>query len=245
MKEKLTDIGIPFEQLALVGIDRGKLASLPEDVRKQLLGGEVTPVIKTAVTTDNNNVVYIPAKLQIVRDSEGNPMLLAYPVRKDLHTELNLSDSQREDLKQGDVLVFGRRYLQMDPETKSVINKPDSEVDKALADVEKIRDIELGSQQKDAIRDGKPVELNVGGEKVTVGIDLREPQMFKIVKGDMDEWNRQKQMRYDEAHPEFMGLVMTDKNRWEYQRVVESQSTERVLELNPSKNTKQSNGLKV
>lgn len=245
MKEKLTDIGIPFEQLALVGIDRGKLASLPEDVRKQLLGGEVTPVIKTAVTTDNNNVVYIPAKLQIVRDSEGKTMLLAYPVRKDLHTDLNLSDSQREDLKQGDVLVFGRRYLQMDPETRSVINKPDFEVDKALADVEKIRDIELGSQQKDAIRDGKPVELNVGGEKVTVGIDLREPQMFKIVKGDMDEWNRQKQMRYDEAHPEFMGLVMTDKNRWEYQKVMERQSTERVSELDSTKNAKQSNGLKV
>lgn len=27
-------------------------------------------------------------------------------------------------------------------------------------------------------------------------------------------------MEYDDAHPEFIGLVQTDKNRWEYQQVM-------------------------
>ena len=74
-----------------------------------------------------------------------------------------------------------------------------------------MNDIELGTQQKQQVREGKPVELNVGGEKVSVGIDLKEPQGFRIVNGDMKEWERQQKLRYDEQHPEFIGLVMTDK----------------------------------
>ena len=35
----------------------------------------------------------------------------------------------------------------------------------------------------------------------------------------MNEWNRQKQIEYDIAHPEFVGLVQTERNRWEYQQI--------------------------
>ena len=31
-------------------------------------------------------------------------------------------------------------------------------------------------------------------------------------------------MRYDDARKDFMGYVMTDENRWEYQKVVERQA---------------------
>ena len=86
------------------------------------------------------------------------------------------------------------------------------------------------------------MELNVGGEKVSVGIDLKEPQGFRIVNGDMKEWERQQKLRYDDLHPEYIGLVMTDKNRWEYQKVVDRQSTERAIRLDPSKNVERSAG---
>lgn len=56
------------------------------------------------------------------------------------------------------------------------------------------------------------MELNVGGEKVAVGIDLREPQGFRVIKGDLKEWERQQKIRYDELHPEFYGFVQTEKN---------------------------------
>ena len=36
--------------------------------------------------------------------------------------------------------------------------------------------------------------------------------------------------------------VMTDKNRWEYQKVVDRQSTERAIRLDPSKNVERSAG---
>ena len=137
-----------------------------------------------------------------------------------------------------------QQYLQLDPETKSVIHKrvTDIRIEQRLKDMEKVNDIELGTQQKQQVREGKPVELNVGGEKVSVGIDLKEPQGFRIVNGDMKEWERQQKLRYDEQHPEFIGLVMTDKNRWEYQKVVDRQSTERAIRLDPSKNVERSAG---
>ena len=92
---------------------------------------------------------------------------------------------------------------------------------------------------------GKPVELNVGGEKVSVGIDLKELQGFKLIKGDMKEWERQQKLRYDEIHPEYLGLVMTDKNRWEYQKVVDRQSVERAISLSPSRKETKANSLKL
>ena len=119
------------------------------------------------------------------------------------------------------------------------------QVEQRLKDMEKVNDIELGTQQKQAVREGKPMELNVGGEKVTVGIDLKEPQGFKIVKGDMKEWERQQKIKYDELHPEYIGLVMTDKNRWEYQQVVDKQSHERAIKLHPDKKEERSSGLKL
>ena len=111
--------------------------------------------------------------------------------------------------------------------------------------MEKVNDIELGTQQKQQVREGKPVELNVGGEKVSVGIDLREPQGFKIVKGDLREWERQQKLRYDDLHPEYMGLVMTDKNRWEYQTVVYNDSKERSIRLDPDWKNERGSGMKL
>ncbi len=55
----------------------------------------------------------------------------------------------------------------------------------------------------------------------------------------MKEWERQQKLRYDEQHPEFIGLVMTDKNRWDYQKVVDKQSTERAIKLDPTKKVEQ------
>lgn len=139
-----------------------------------------------------------------------------------------------------------KQYLQLDPETKLVIHRKvtDIQLEQKLKDMERVNDIELGTQQKQQVREGKPIELNVGGEKVSVGVDLKESQGFKVIQGDMKEWERQQKLRYDEQHPEYLGLVMTDKNRWEYQKVVDAQSKERAILLKSSREEKVNNGLK-
>lgn len=85
--------------------------------------------------------------------------------------------------------------------------------------------------------------VEVRGEKVSVGVDLKEPQGFKVIQGDLKEWERQQKLRYDEQHPEYLGLVMTDKNRWEYRQVVDKQSQERAVRFGCAKEEK-SKGLK-
>lgn len=111
----------------------------------------------------------------------------------------------------------------------------DIKLELRLKDMEKVNDIEPGMQQTQQVREGKPVELNVGGEKVSVGIDLKGQQGFKLIKGDMKELESLQKLRYDEIHPEYLGFVMTDKNRWEYQKVVDKQSVECAISLSPSR----------
>lgn len=248
---------MPYEKLALLGIDREKADTLPQEIKERLASGEVTPVMQVSLNARNGNVITLPLKLQMVADKDGNPALVAYPVRAALeierNKELRLTTQEAERLRNGEVIqkavdVDGektRQYLQLDPETKSVIHRKVTDVKlvQKLKEMEKVNDIELGTQQKQQVREGKPVELNVGGEKVSVGVDLKEPQGFKVIKGDMKEWERQQKLRYDEQHPEYLGLVQTDKNRWEYRQVVDKQSVERALKLRtPKENI--SNGLK-
>ena len=247
---------LPYEKLALLGIDREKADKLPQEVKQKLVSGEVTPLMQVSINARNGDVITLPLKLQMIEGKNGEPALIAYPVKAQLEVERNsilrLTEQEAERLRRGDVIqkaidINGEKtqqYLQLDPETKSVIHKrvTDIKIEQRLKDMEKVNEIELGTQQKQQVREGKPVELNVGGEKVSVGIDLKEPQGFKVVNGDMKEWERQQRLRYDEQHPEFIGLVMTDKNRWDYQKVVDRQSTERAIKLDPTNKVERSAG---
>lgn len=229
---------IPYKELSQLGINRQMADLLPQSFKDKLLNGEVTPLLKTSITSTNGIKIALPIKMRIAVDNAGKPYLVIYPVRKDMSERtvqsLNLNQDEKSRLTKGGIIIRNIKqneqnipcYFQMDNETKSVLRifPKGLDMDPKMKEFEKINDIELGQQQKQQLKEGKPVELNVGGEKVTVGIDLKEPQGFKVMKGDMDEWNRQKQMKYDEQHPEFIGLVMTDKNRWEYQQVVNTHS---------------------
>lgn len=250
---------LPYDKLALLGIDREKADRLPLDVKRKLMYGEVTPLLQVSLNTGNGTVLTLPLKLQLAADKDGNPTLIAYPVQREItaerSNELRLSQQEIDALRRGDVLqktvdIDGektRRYLQLDPETKSIIHRRVTEVqiEQRLKDMEKVNDIELGTQQKQQVHEGKPMELNVGGEKVTVGIDLKEPQGFRVVQGDIKEWERQQKLRYDDLHPEYIGLVMTDKNRWEYQKVVEHDSKERAIRLDPMQKEHKQSGIKL
>lgn len=250
---------LPYEKLALLGIDREKADKLPQEVKQKLVSGEVTPLMQVSINARNGDVITLPLKLQMIEGKNGEPALIAFPVKSQLEVERNsilrLTEQEAERLRRGDVIqkaidINGEKtqhYLQLDPETKSIIQRKvnDIKVEQRIKDMEKVNDIELGTQQKQQVRDGKPAELNVGGEKVTVGIDLKEPQGFRVVKGDMKEWERQQKLRYDELHPEYVGIVMTDKNRWEYQKVVERHESERAINLDPDRKRDRNSGMKM
>lgn len=239
---------IPFEKFEKLGISKQDFLAMPKELADTVVNGRVTPLMNTQIHAENGKVIEMHMKLQLTRDDNGNVLLQTYPMRKQIDNAYNLTDRELKKVEEGNVIKKevtedGEKkvkFIQLDQETKSLISRNVATVKLAnkLRDMEKINDIELGANQKQAAQEGKPLELNVGDQKVTVGVDLREPQGFKIVNGDMKEWERQMKIKYDEEHEGFMGYVQTDENRWEYRQVVERLSGKQNAEIKEKEDIK-------
>ena len=239
---------IPFEKFEKLGISKQDFLAMPKELADTVVNGRVTPLMNTRIHAENGKVIEMHMKLQLTRDDNGNVLLQTYPMRKQIDNAYNLTDRELKKVEEGNIIKKevtedGEKkvkFIQLDQETKSLISRNVATVKLAnkLRDMEKINDIELGANQKQAAQEGKPLELNVGDQKVTVGVDLREPQGFKIVNGDMKEWERQMKIKYDEEHEGFMGYVQTDENRWEYRQVVERLTGKQNAEIKEKEDIK-------
>ena len=236
---------IPYDQLQIIGLSATMVDALPESVKTSLTSGELTPLILLRREMENGVVLSMPMKLRMDDTPDGGSRLLIYPMNTELKNSLNLSEKDFRSLKEGDIINVAGTLHQRDPETNCIVSKREKqlELDRRIAELEKVRDIELGTEQKNQLKEGKPVELNVGGEKVTVGLDLRDKDHFKTLKGDMQEWKRQQEIDYDIAHPEFVGLVQTDQNRWEKQMVSKEGLNSQTLKEQPAQT--RSSGMRI
>lgn len=219
---------IPYDELKEVGLSKKAILNLPKEVLTPLLSGRVTPLIRASVERLDGIKVDMPLKLQLTRNERGKVQALAYPIRKGIVNDMKLASFEMKKLKEGEVVKKEGRnrvsmYLQLDRETNSIIRKKmvDVNMKDRLKEVEAVNDIQLGLNQKKNLMEGKPIELELGGDKkVTVGVDLQQPNGFKMIKGGLDDWEKEQKVKYDIAHPEFKGFVQTDKNRWEYQQII-------------------------
>lgn len=207
---------IPYDRLELIGITPKAVDSMPEEVKATLLGGGLTPLISVRKEMNDGTVVEMPVKLRM---EDGQ--LTVYPMNAGMRNSVNIGPMSFAALVDGDVIRANGHYMQRDPETNCILRVPESQLDieGKIMELEKVRGIELGTEQKAQLKEGKPVELDVGGEKVSVGIDLRDRDHFRSLKGDLNEWARQQEIAYDILHPEYVGLVQTDENRWEYHKI--------------------------
>lgn len=247
---------IPYQKLEKLGISKKSLLNMPKEVLEPLISGRITPLVMVKYEAKNNKLLEIPMKLQLTHGDDGKVNLMTYQVRKEIdRNSVRLNEHELQKIKDGEAIrkeikedgVRKQKYVQLDPETKSLILKDvhSVKISEKLKEMEKINDIELGTNQKQAAMEGKPVELAVGDQKVTVGVDLKEPQGFKVVSGDMKEWERQMKIKYDHEHEGFMGYVMTDENRWEYQKVVDKLTQKEEHQFSLKKEEKNSSGLKL
>ena len=205
--------------------------TMPKEIKEKLLNGEITPLLEIRDQMDNGIVATMPVKLRLERSDDGKAVLMAYPVSKDIVSDLKLTDADQKHLQGGEVIKKDIRegnrtremYLQLDQETKSLLKRDikSVELEKRMDELEHVKNITLGQNQRQAIREGKPVELEVGDTKVTVGVDLRQNSGFKSIDGDMGEWKRQQEIKWDMANPGQMGYWQTDENRWEFKQIQE------------------------
>lgn len=228
---------LPYQKLEQLGISKKQADNLPMDYKNRLLNGELTPLVIVSMKNHLGETVSVPMKMRMENRRDGSVGLTVFPARKEMSRDarnaFGLSHAEESELMKGNIIlkteemngIKVQQYLQLDPETKTVISRAPKDVKmlERLQTVEKVNDIELGLQQKQQAKEGKPIELNVGGEKVSVGINLQEPKGFKVITGDLKEWERQKQIKYDIQHPEYVGIVQTDENRWEYRNFLETQ----------------------
>lgn len=251
----MTRQAVPFDKFAKIGIYPKDFERMPKELRDTILHGHLSPLMRVNVPVGDNSAVSIPMKIQLAYDKDGNLQLLTYQMHKELDNRLRLTDAELERVRKGDVIQKELRedgnrrmkYVQLDKETNSLMHRDVATVkfEKKLAEMEKIKDIGLGSGQREAAALGKPVELEVGDQKVTVGVDLREPQGFKVMRGDMEEWKRQQAIRYDDAHEGFLGYVQTDENRWEYKQVVDKLRHREERTVSESQKTERKGGMKM
>ena len=143
--------------------------SMPKEIKEKLLNGELTPLVEIRDQLDNGIIVTMPVKLRLQRDTDGNAVLKAYPVSRDIVSDLKLQDAEQKRLQAGEVIQKDIRegnrtrtmFLQLDQETKSLLKREvnKAEIDKRIDELEHVKDITLGQNQRQAIREGKPVEL--------------------------------------------------------------------------------------
>ena len=254
-KKAFLEEEIPYDKLEKLGISRRAFLSMPKDLVDPIINGKVSPILKAHIKAKNGKTMEIPMKIQLSRDDDGSIKLLTYQRTKQIQNDFELTPRELERVKNGEVIrkeleedgIRKMKFIQLDCETNALIPKSVARVRIAekLRDMEKIKDIELGANQKQAAQEGKPIQLNVGDQPVTVGVDLREPQGFKVVNGDMEEWNRQKKIKYDLEHEGYMGYVQTDENRWEYQKFVDKQTNKESVQTSLKQDEKKRSGLKL
>ena len=104
-------------------------------------------------------------------------------------------------------------YVQLDADLNVLHMVPE----KSVAIPDAIGDVQIGTQIAERLRNGEPVELEVGDTKVTVGVDINDLNGFRVVEGDLGEWQQRKLEQWDRVTPGVKGYWKTSENGWEYE----------------------------
>ena len=229
---------MPWEELKQIGLTEEKFLDLPKDSIDRILTGNLSPLMKMKFVDKEGNALpvpesmklsqnedgVVPAKFRLVKDEQGNVHVQLMPKKSEVDLRVGESQISKAELArmkdQESVLTTVRKngkdekcYLQLDSSLNIIqmVREKDVIIPNAIGDVT------IGEKQAQQIRDGKPVELEVGDTKVTVGIDLNDRNGFRIVEGDMDEWKQKKLEQWDRITPGIKGYWKTSENGWEYE----------------------------
>lgn len=228
---------MPWDELKAIGLTEESFLDLPANSIDRILTGNLSPLMKMKFVDNDGNALplpqamkfsqdadgVIPAKFRLTRDEQGNVHVQLLPKRDEINrmvgeTEIPAVDIARMKDQESVLMTIKKDgkdekcYLQLDNDLNVIQMTREKEVVIPNA----IGDVTLGEQQIQQIRDGKPLELEVGDTKVTVGVDLNDRNGFRIVEGDMDEWKQKKLEQWDRITPGVRGYWQTSENGWEY-----------------------------
>ena len=229
---------MPWEQLEKLGITEEKFLDFPKDSIDRIMTGNTSPLMKMKFVDNDGNAMkvpeslnvfqneegIVPTKFRLLREANGKVRVELMPRRNELNLMLGetaITKEQLERLKNQEsvrtaIRKFGKDemcYVQLDSELNILQMTKEKEVVSPNA----IGDVTIGTEIEQRLREGKPVELEVGDTKVTVGVDLNARNGFRVVEGDMDLWKQRKLEQWDRITPGVKGYWRTTENGWDYE----------------------------
>lgn len=216
---------IPYSELELVGLDKEALLDLPKNALDRILTGRTSPLLRLTVPGKDGKLFSLPAKIALERKENGEVGLMIFPVMKRMDNRYKLNEEDILRLNENETILRtidrgkGKEkcYIQLDKETNTLMTARSSDIH--IPDA--IGDVTVGLEQKERMRNGEPVEVDMGDAKVTVGVDLNDRTGFKVLNGDLDEWRKKKLIEWDRITPGATGYWLTSENGWEYKKSME------------------------
>ena len=228
---------MPWEELKKLGLTEEQFLDLPKDSIDRIMTGNLSPLMKMKFVDDKGNALKIPesmrisqnedgivpTKFRLVRDADGKVHVQLYPKRNEIDLVLGETTITREQFEQLKNQQSVRTVIRKDGKDEMCYVQLDNDLnilhmarEKDIAIPNAIGDVTIGTEIEQRLREGKPVELEVGDTKVTVGVDLNARNGFRVVDGDMDLWKQRKLEQWDRLTPGVNGYWKTSENGWEY-----------------------------
>lgn len=221
MRKQFNEAEIPYNQLLAFGITREMFLDLPAQAMKHIVNGRPSPLLK--LSTADGKVM--AAKVRLTRNMEGKVSFVFIPRRRELDVSRHgLTPKEVERLKKDEVILKDGMYIRLDRETNQLLEMKVSEakIDKRIESiVNAIEDVQLGENQKQQIREGKPVTISRGDTEITIGIDMNATSGVKVIKGGLDEWRQKMMVEWDRITPGATGYWQTTQNGWEFTKELE------------------------
>ena len=211
---------IPYKELELIGISKKQIWSLDKADITALLSGKRTSLLDLAFHDNKGEEINMKGKISLYWKDNNNAGVKIHPVRLEIMNDINLKPKELERLQDNEIItktINNEKYLvQLDPETNELLKTKI----KSISIPSYIKGVELNKQQKEALKSGKELILNVDKEKIAIRLDLNNPRGIKFL-----DFEQQQKIAYDRYNPQIIGTISTDKNRSEYTEYMKEQKS--------------------
>lgn len=176
---------LPYAQFEKLGLSKKEVLNMKPDDLAALLSGNRTGLLTFSVELAGGQRFEADGKLSLFRNPDNSLSLHVHPVRARIKNDIGATPEELEHIKRGGILVKdhtalnGERephYFQLDRETNEIIRARVRDFAVPTA----IKDVVLSPDQREQLRQGKVVELQVKGgeERIRARVDLSEPRGF-------------------------------------------------------------------
>lgn len=213
MQEKFKENEIPYNLLEKIGLSKNDILSLDKSRLEALLTGNRTELVQIKGTDLKGDTFDFKGKLSLYRKEDNSIGMKIHPIRPNITNDIDLTEKEVLKLQKGELItksINGERHLiQLDKDTNELLRAKT----KNIFIPSHIKDVELSSQQKEKMRQGLPIIIESGKEKLQVGLDLNSPRGLKLTNEAFDQ---KQKISYDRTNPQIIGTIKTDRNISEF-----------------------------